>query len=147
MSLGLGKDAKLYFDASGVDGSTWTLLENAKDVTLNASADESDVTTRAAGGWKATVTTLKDASVDFEMLWDPAADGFTEIRDAYLNGTLIGLAIMDALIATVGTQGLQADFTITAFNKNEPIGEAQSVSVTAKPTYSTTAPAWVTISS
>ena len=52
---------------------------------------------------------------------------------------------MDGNIATVGSQGLQADFAITNFSRNEPLEEALTVSVTAKPTYSTVAPAWVTI--
>jgi len=38
---------------------------------------------------------------------------------------------------------LDADFSITSFSRKEPLEEAISVSVAAKPTYSTRAPAWV----
>jgi hypothetical protein len=39
-------------------------------VTLNLEAGEAEVTTRANSGWRATVATLKEASVEFEMVWD-----------------------------------------------------------------------------
>jgi hypothetical protein len=36
-----------------------------------------------------------------------------------------------------------ADFSITKFSRNEKLEEAVTVSVTAKPTYSATAPVWM----
>jgi len=145
MSIRLGMEAKLYIDPAGVGGSSWSELANVKDVTLNLETGEADVTTRGNQGWRATVATLKDGSIEFEMVWDTADAGFTAIKDAYFNNSLIGFAIMDGDIATPGSQGLQADFSITNFSRNEPLEEAVTVSVTAKPTYSTTAPQWVTV--
>ncbi len=40
---------------------------------------------RANNGWRATVGTLKDASLEFEMVWDTVDTDFTAIRDAFLN--------------------------------------------------------------
>jgi len=73
------------------------------------------------------------------------ASGGSAIKNAYFNNTLIGFAVMDGGITTLGSQGLQADFSITNFSRKEALEEALTVSVTAKPTYSTTAPAWVTV--
>ncbi len=146
MSIKLGMEAKLYYDASGVGGSSWTELDNVKDLTLNLETGEADVTTRGNQGWRATVATLKDGSIEFKMVWDTEDSGFTAIKNAYFNNTAISFAIMDGDIATAGSQGLQADFSITNFSRNEPLEEAVTVSVTAKPTYSATAPAWATIS-
>lgn len=42
----------------------------------------------------------------------------------------------------MGGEGLDADFSITNFSRKEALEEAITVSVTAKPTYSTRAPAW-----
>ena len=145
MALGKGMNAKLYYDADGVGGSTWTELTIVKDVSLNLEKAEADVTTRASGGWRQTVTTLKEATIEFEMIWDPADAGFEAIRDAWKGGSLIGLAVVDGVIETVGTQGLTADCEIISFNKNEPLEEVATVNVTAKPTYSTTAPAWLEV--
>ncbi|MBN8646157.1 MAG: hypothetical protein J0L61_13060, partial [Planctomycetes bacterium] len=108
-------------------------------VTLNLEAGEADVTTRANNGWRATVATLKEASVEFEMVWDTGDAGFTAIKNAFFNNDPIGLQILDAAAG----QGLQADFSITNFSRSEALEEAITVSVTAKVTYSTTAPSWI----
>ena len=52
---------------------------------------------------------------------------------------MIGLQILDE----ADGQGLQADFSITNFSRNEALEEAITVSVTAKVTYSDTAPSWI----
>ncbi len=147
MSVKLGLDAKLYFCAAGIGGTpTWTELTNVKNVTLSLQKGEADVTTRANNGWKATAGTLKEGSIEFEMVWDTEDAGFTAIKDAYFNNTLIGLAVMDGGITTAGSQGLWADCSITDFSRDEPLEDAISVKVTAKPTYSANAPEWKTIS-
>ncbi len=133
----LGLEGKLYHGAAGSTANTE--LANVKDLTLNLESSEADVTTRANNGWRATVAALKDASIEWEMVWDSDDAGFTAIKNAYFNGTPIALAILDG----VNGEGLDADFAITGFSRSEPLEEAMSVSVTAKPTYSTRAPQWV----
>ncbi|WP_428937766.1 phage tail tube protein [Fontivita pretiosa] len=146
MSVKLGLDAKLYFCVAGIGGTpTWTLLGNVKNVTLNLQKGEADVTTRANQGWRATAGTLKEGTIEFEMVWDTADAGFTAIQQAYFNNTLIGLAAMDGDITTNGSQGLWADCSIIDFSRDEPLEDAISVKVTAKPTYSANAPIWKTI--
>lgn len=146
MAIRLGMDAKLYYKVGGVGGSgSWQELVNVKDVTLNLETGEADVTTRGNAGWRATVATLKEGSIEFEMVWDTGDAGFTAIKNAYFANAKIGFAVMDGDITVSGSQGLQADFSITNFSRKEALEEALTVSVTAKPTYSTTAPQWVTV--
>lgn len=148
MSVKLGMDAKLYFCAAGIGATpTWTELTNVKNVTLNLQKGEADVTTRANNGWKATAGTLKEGSIEFEMVWDTADAGFTALKNAYFNNSLIGLAAMDGPVATVGSQGLWADCMVIDFSRDEPLEEALSVKVTAKPTYSANPPIWKTVAS
>jgi hypothetical protein len=143
MGVKLGLDAKLYYCVAGIGGTpTWTLLANVKNVTLSLTKGEADVTTRANNGWKATAGTLKEGSIEFEMVWDTDDAGFTAIQSAYFGNSLIGLAVMDGPVATVGSQGLWADCMITDFSRDEPLEDAISVKVTAKPTYSENAPIW-----
>ena len=137
MAIRLGMEAKIYHGAAG--STATSELTNVKDVTLNLETGEADVTTRGNQGWRATVGTLKEGSVEFEMVWDSDDSGFTAIKNAYFNNTPIALAILDY----ENGEGLDADFSITNFSRNEPLEEAITVSVTAKPTYSTRAPAWV----
>ena len=145
----LGLDAKLYYCIAGIGGSPlWVELSNVKNVTLSLTKGEADVTTRANNGWKATAGTLKEGSIEFEMVWNTADAGFKAIKDAYFNNLPIGIAAMDGPITgpnSNGNQGLWADCMITDFSRDEPLEEALSVKVTAKPTYSTNPPIWKTV--
>jgi hypothetical protein len=146
MGIKLGFEAKLYFCAAGIGGTpTWTELATVKDVTLNVQATEADVSTRANAPWKAVIGGLKEANIEFDMPWDTAATGFSALRDAFLNSTAIGLAVMDGPIATAGSQGLWADCAILKFDRQEKLAEDLTVSISAKPTYSANAPQWKTI--
>jgi hypothetical protein len=137
MSIRLGMQAKLYHGAAGATATTE--LANVKDVTLNLETGESDVTTRASNGWRATIATLKNGSVEFTLIWDTEDAGFTAIKNAYFNNTAIALAVLDG----EGGSGLDADFSVTNFTRNEPLEEAITVNVTVKPTYVSRAPTWV----
>jgi hypothetical protein len=145
MAIKLGMDAKLYRNTGTYGSPTWDLIGNVKDLTLSLETGEADVTTRGNGGWRATVATLKDGSLEFEMIWDTEDTDFTAIRTAFLGNTAVEMAVLDGLVATTGSQGLRASFMVTNFTRNEPLEEAITVSVSMKPTYSANAPAWMTV--
>ncbi|MGN1121726.1 MAG: phage tail tube protein [Eubacteriales bacterium] len=135
MAVVLGLDAKLLRGAAGQTGATE--VKNVKDLTLNLESGEADVTTRATKGWRATVATLKDASLEFGILYDTEDADFTAFSDAYFNNTPLALFVTDG-----DGNGLDADFSITGFSVEQPLEEALTVQVTAKPTASTRAPVW-----
>ena len=128
----LGKDAKIYQGAAGGALGTLTEMSNVKDVTLNLEAGEADITTRANGGWRATAPTLRECSCEFEMVWKPGVAGFEAIKNAFLGGAAIELAVLDQARETAGAQGPKGSFSITSFSRNEALEEAITVSVTAK---------------
>jgi len=153
MGVLLGLNAKLYRQTSG-DREAWPasgapasldLIDNVRDLTLNVSSSEADVTTRGSGGWRATVEALKDASLEFEMVWDPDDTDFAALLSAWVNKTVIAIAALDQASSVVGAQGLWADMRVTGFNKGESLEDAQKVQVTLKPTYSSVAPEWATV--
>lgn len=119
-------NAKLYYGAAG--GPANTEMTNVRNVTLNLEAGEADVTTRANLGWRATAPTLRECSVDFEMVWDPEDAGFAAVKNAFLTNGLIALKVLDQ----AGGQGPDGDFSITSFSRSEELEEAITVSVTAK---------------
>ncbi len=143
MSVKLGLDAKLYRNTGSFASPTWNEVINVKDLTLNLEAGEADVTTRGNNGWRATVATLKDGSIEFEMVWDTEDLDFAAIRDTFLNRAAMEFAVMDGGIAVSGSQGLRATCMVTNFSRNESLEEAITVSVTVKPTYSVNAPVWM----
>ena len=144
MTVKLGLEAKLFRNNADYDSPDWTELENVKDVTLSLEASEADVTTRGNNGWRATIAALKDGSIEFEMIWDTDDANFTAVLVAFLNNSGIEFAVMDGPMSS-GSQGLRATMSITNFSRNEPLEEAITVSVTAKPTYALHAPEWLTV--
>jgi len=108
MGVKLGLSAKLYYNNGTYESPNWQEISNAKDVTLSLESSEADVTTRANDGWRATVGALKDASVEFQMVWDSADAGFQKIRDAWLNGTGLEILVLDGDKDTAGNQGHHA---------------------------------------
>jgi len=142
----LGMDCKLYYKTTPLtgppDGTGWTEIDNAKDVNLQQENGEADITTRANNGWRATAATLKEATVEFEMLWKPSDAAFTAILNAWLNASEIAVAALDGAIDEAGNQGLVSNCMVTSFTRNEPLEEAVTVSVTLKPSSYTT---WYTV--
>ena len=138
MAIVLGLDAKLFRGTAGSRATTE--VTNVKDLTLNLESGEADVTTRATKGWKASAATLKEASLEFTILYDTEDADFTAFPAAYFGNTPLALFVSDGQDTA---HGLDADFSITAFSVEQPLEEAISVSITAKPTASTRAPEWV----
>jgi hypothetical protein len=145
MAIKLGLNARLYRNTGSYSAPTWNEVKNVKDVTLNLEAGEADVSTRGNAGWRANIATLKDASLEFDMVWDPTDDDFTAIRTAFLTNASIEFAVLDGASNVSGSQGLRATMVITNFSRSEPLEEAITVSVTAKPTYSANPPEWMTV--
>ena len=141
----LGMNAKLYRNTGSYAVPNWVEVDNVKDLTLALEKGEADATTRANNGWRATVGTLKDGSLEFEMVWDSSDANFTAVKDAYFNNANIEFAVMDGDITTSGSQGLRATMSILNFSRNEPLEELVSVNVTIKPTYADNAPEWLEI--
>ena len=138
MAIKLGLDAKLFRGTAGTQGTIE--VTNVKDVSLSLESGEADVTTRKAKGWKLSVATLKEASLEITILYDTEDDDFLAFKEAYFTNTAISLFVTDG---DTTAHGLDADFSITGFTVDQPLEEAVIVKVTAKPTASDRAPVWV----
>ena len=129
----LGMNAGLYQGAAGAtDPATMTEVDNVRDVTLNLEAGEADITTRGNSGWRATAPTLRECSVEFQMVWRPGDAVFDAIKTAFLASGTVVLAVLDQKVAVSGAQGPLGDFAITNFSRNESLEEAIVADVTAK---------------
>jgi hypothetical protein len=126
MAAILGMDGKLYYGTAGTIAATE--LTNVTDVTLTLEAGSADITTRANSGWRAKVATLREAKLEFEMVWDTDDAGFTAIRTAFLASNTIALLALDK----VSGQGPDGDWAITSFSRSEPLEEAIKAKVTAE---------------
>lgn len=136
MSVCLALNAKLYYGDAGATATTE--ISNVKNATLNLTKQEAYTSTRGSGGWATSVATLKEGSIDFNMVWDDDDDAFTAIQEAFMNDTSLAFLCLDK----ENGQGLDADFTVSNFTRNEDLADVLMVDVSIKPTYSTRAPEW-----
>ena len=132
LTFKLGKDAKIYQGMEETPLMSLTEITNVRDVTLSLEAGEADITTRANSGWRATAPTLRECSVEFEMVWQSGDMSFDAIKTAFLTGALLEMAILDGPKEGPSVQGVKGTFSIPKFSRNEPLEEAITVSVTAK---------------
>lgn len=146
MASVLGLDAKLYRNTGTYASPTWNEITNIKDVTLNLTKGEANVSIRGSS-FRLRKGTLKDASIDFNLLWDTDDEDFTAIQEAFFDGTTIEILAVDQAYNTVGSQGLRATVEVFTFTRNENLEEALNVDVSLKPTYATNLPEWYTYSS
>lgn len=138
MAFVLGKDGVLSYKSGGVaGGGSWTPITNATDVTVDADSETADITTRGGGGWSQEVATIRKLSIKFGMVWDTADTGFTTIRDAWLNNTVVGIRAFDS-----ASHGPTFDAMVSKFTRNEPIKGAMMVDVELVSAYSATAPTY-----
>ncbi len=128
----LGMNAKLYFGAEAAAVGAMAVIANVKDVTISSDAGEADVTVRGNDGWRATAPTLKESSLEFEMIVRPSDAAYLALRNAFLNSTLVGMAALTGLVGVSGSEGIVGDYGVTSFPRAEPLEEAITASVTMK---------------
>lgn len=148
MAIVLGLDAQLGYDVTGLSGGeTFVLATNIRDLSLNMDKATDDVSVRGGNGFRQTVGTLRDGTVEFQMVYDTTDAAFTAFHNAFfINANrVIGLFVADGVLATPGTQGLKGDFMVTGFSVTQNLEEASKVDVTCQLTFSTFVPVWFTV--
>lgn len=118
----LGLDCVLTFGG--------TQVKNAKDVTLTVERGDADVTTRNAAGWRSHMGTLKDATISFELL--TGGPDFTAMLAAFTGRAKTSVSVSGGAIS------FSATMVVTGFAASQPLENAESVSVTLRPSIGTT---------
>jgi len=140
----LGLNAKAYRNTGTYASPTWSEVTNIRDLTLNLEKAEADVTTRASNGWRNEIGTLKNAGVEFEMVYEPSDTNFAAIQEAFLNDTLVDMIFLSGDIEEADNEGLRAEFSVNNFSRSEPLEDALKNSVSLKPGNPLVAPTWET---
>ena len=135
--LVLGLNAVTAVNSSGDSSApVWEIVKEIKDETLNMETALSDVTTRAANGWRLQVGTLSEATVDGQMMYlaEPTAVGNQAkvIRDAYFakSRLLMGFFDDDPAADDTTVSGLIGGFGVTNYSIGRQLEEAMIVDVT-----------------
>lgn len=131
----IGLDGKFKHGNAGSTPST--ISDNVDNVTLGLSARSAQALRRGKT-WVMTKVTALEATLDFEV-WDIEGDGLiSALKTAYMGKTRIALYPTDA----ASGEGLDADWYITAFGRNETNEDFIKYSVTAQPTDEVRDPNW-----
>lgn len=140
----LSLNAKLYRNTGTYATPTWNEVPNVRDLTVSLDKAEADTSTRL-GKFKTVRGSLRNVSIDWGMVQDPADADWIALRDAFLNDTQVDLAVADGPIATTGTQYFRAVCEIMKFQMNQALTDVLMTDVSAKPTYNDNAPTYVTV--
>jgi len=138
-----GIDAKAYVNTGSWGTPTWVELTTARDVVLDLSVDEDEITDRGSD-FKKFLPTLVAAEVTLDVAWDKTDTVLEDIRDAWAARGVVEMAFMDEAIATSGAQGLHAEMSVFGKRKRENRGEAQVLELTLKPGDGDNDPEWLT---
>lgn len=131
----LGKDAKAYINSGTPQSPNWIEIEIIRDAALEITKGEDDVTTRGSGGWKEVLATLKEASIDFDAVWDKADSCYTILLRSMLFDEIIEMLFLDGPKDKEGSQGLRAAMQVFTFKRDEKLTNAIKMDVTVKPCY------------
>lgn len=138
MDVKVGFEGVINYAVGGQTGS-FLPLANVKDLTLSQERSEIDVSSRSGGGHKQAIPGMMDSGVEFDILWVPTDPGCLALREAFWAREMIGLQILDE----DDGYGLQGDFAVFKFPRNEQLEEGMTISIGAKPTLSATPPSWI----
>lgn len=152
MGIRLGLNCNVYRNTGSYASPTWNEVQAIKDLALNLEKAEADVSTRSNGGWRATLATLKDASIDFQMIADRSVTtekaDLDAFRTAFFTNAVIELIVLDgpepAPSGSVASEGLRASFSVMSFTRNENLEEGVTYDISIKPGPSENAPEWFT---
>jgi hypothetical protein len=137
----IGLDCKLYYNTGSYTTPNWQEITNAKDVTIPLTKGEAD-TSRRGTTWKTRRGTLKDASIDFQIVQEDGDAAFAALLDSYLNGTPIELLALNGDVAEAGSEGLRCTCEVFSFQDGQALESAVVYDVSAKPTPSEHDPEW-----
>lgn len=149
----LGINGKLYYQTQGTRAA-WPAenpptnlseIDLVGDVRLNIEGTEAEVNARKNGGWGAIDVAILKATIEADIVWDPADTPFAFLLDAFLTRAIVPVACLDQAKENNGARGLWADCKVTQFNQTQNAEGVQMASVTIKPTLTAVPPEFVTV--
>jgi hypothetical protein len=139
MSAVRGKDFKLYRNTdSPYDNSpTWVEVTNVKDLTRNIEKALADASVRGSN-FRQQIGTLKELSLNFQMVYDPADAGYLQYEESFFSNTQVETLVLDGGVGTNGSRGIRFMGEVTTFTVNEALEDVGLVDVTMIVAYNST---------
>lgn len=139
----LGLQCKAFCGPGGLSLAQLVIPQNEmtllRSVTLNLTKATADVSIRGSE-WRLSKGTLKEASIDSELLIVPGGRDVQLFMDSFLHGDSLTMFITDGF-----GEGLFGDFDVNTFNQSQPLEDVIVANCTVNPTLGAggRVPAWV----
>jgi hypothetical protein len=136
MAATRGKDFKLYRNTDDpYDNSpTWSEVTNVRDLTRSLEPALADASIRGSD-FRLQVPTLKDFTIEFQMVYDPDDTHYDAMEDAFFENELQEFVILDGPISTAGSKGLRFQGYLSNFSVNEALEDVGLTDVSIVPGY------------
>lgn len=131
-----GKDFKLYRNSATPETPTWVEVTNVRDLSRGLTKVLADASIRGST-FRLQLATLKELSIEFQMVYDQADASYVALEDAFFEDTSIDLAILDGSKDTVGSKGIRFMGQVSDFGTDENLEEIGQTNVTIVPAYET----------
>lgn len=140
-----GFDGKLYFSED--DGSSWTEITLARDVSTTSSADKPEVSDRRSKFKKYCVGMI-DLETTVTLTYEQGNAAWDTLRGHYLARTDVLLAVVDGALPPASgntTEGFKYYANVYSHDFDQPLTDGQTVNLTFAPSTTTTSePTWYT---
>lgn len=135
-SKAAGKEAKLYHNAGTVASPTWTHIKEARDLSLNMTAEEFDVSDRSSK-FKMYDSGLIDVEISGKLSFRTNNTNCDTIRTLFLSGCGAEFALMSNTItgADGAAEGVRGGFKVFTNSHEFPLSDGMTVDITLKPCY------------
>jgi hypothetical protein len=127
----VGIKGQTYLNVGMHESPTWKRAKIIHDLTLTVSKGEVQVKNKGSR-WVKYLAGLNDAPLDMEADWEPGNDVFDTLQDAFWTETPLEFVILDGGIKKAGAQGLRAGFTVTKFERAEPMEDEMIANVSLR---------------
>lgn len=136
MAVVRGKDFYLYrnVDDPYDDSPTWSHVVNVRDLTRNNTPALADASIRGST-FRLQVPTLKEMSLDFQMVYDPEDLDVAAFDEAFYADGLVEILDLDGPIGTAGSKGIRMHALVSNFTVNEALEDVGMIDISLVPGY------------
>lgn len=117
------------------------------EITRNSSVSEADSSDRCGNGFRSAIQTLRELSLDLTAVKKKNADGTLAggldiLQDAYFNGDVISVVMLDAEKDVDGADGIVLNAQVFDLTEEQPLEDVIKLNVTLKNTGASVNPAY-----
>lgn len=129
-----GLDCDFMINTGTYASATWVEVGAVVNVTIDDELTEVDASRRSSGGWREMVTTLRDMTVNVDVIKDIDDPGFLALFAAATDKTPIEIAIVDGDNTVDGTDYVNFMSIITQWNKPQELEGVVQIAAVFRPT-------------